>query len=57
MEIDGAYEAYSRFSKFPKPKKITVDVLDSVYPKDKTYDQIVEECVNIFKEYKESKKK
>lgn len=55
--IDGAYEAYSRFSKFPKPKKITVDVLDSVYPKDKTYDQIVEECVNIFKEYKESKKK
>ncbi|WP_068267528.1 AMP-binding protein [Caviibacter abscessus] len=50
--IEGAYEAYSRFSKFPKPKKITIEALDRVSPQGKTYDTIVEESYNIFLEYK-----
>lgn len=57
LGINGAYEAYSRFDKFPKPKKITVEVLDSVSVKDKTYDQILDECVQIFNKFKESKEK
>ncbi|VWL85599.1 AMP-binding protein [Oceanivirga miroungae] len=55
--INGAYEAYDRFSYFPKPKKITVDVLDEVSPKDKSYEQIVDECYNIFEKYKEDMNK
>lgn len=50
--IDGAYEAYSRFMKFPRPKKITVEVLDRISPQGKTYESIVEESYNIFLEYK-----
>lgn len=55
--INGAYEAYSRFSYFPKPKKITVEVLSEVSPKNKTYDEIVNECFKIFEKYKEEKNK
>ena len=54
--INGAYEAFSRFSKFPKPKKISVDVLDSVSVENKTYDEIVDECRQIFINYKKGKK-
>lgn len=55
--IDGAYEAYSRFDKFPRPKKISVEVLDSVDTEGKTYEQIVNECVDVFKKFKEKKGK
>lgn len=55
IAIDGAFSAYSRFSLLPKPRKIRIDVLDLVSPKEKTYDMIVEECFNIFKKYKEDR--
>lgn len=55
--IDGAYEAYSRFDKFPKPKKISIEILGSVDPKDKNYDEIVNECVDIFNKFKSEKGK
>ena len=53
--IDGAYEAYSRFDKFPKPYKINVEILDTVNPNNKTYDEIVEESFEVFKKFKEKK--
>ena len=54
--IDGAYEAYSRFSIFPKPKKITMEILEKIDPQNMTYDEIVEKSYNIFLEYKKRMK-
>ncbi|WP_156285835.1 AMP-binding protein [Oceanivirga salmonicida] len=56
LGIDGAYEAYSRFMKLPKPKKISVSVLDRISPTNKTYEQIVNECREVYIKYKENKK-
>ena len=52
LGIKGAFEAYSRYMKFPKPKKIEVAVLEKFKPKG-TYDEIVEKARNIIKNYVE----
>ena len=54
--IDGAYEAYSRFTSFPKPKKITIEILEKIEPQNMTYDEIVEKSYNTFLEYKKRMK-
>lgn len=50
--ISGAYESYNRFSKFPKPKKIRVEVLDEINTNDKQISEIVYECKKVFEKYK-----
>ena len=52
LGIKGAFEAYSRYMKFPKPKKIEVAVLEKFKPEG-TYDEIVEKARNIIKNYVE----
>ena len=52
LGIKGAFEAYSRYMKFPKPKKIEVAVLEKCKPEG-TYDEIVEKARNIIKNYVE----
>ena len=52
LGIKGAFEAYSRYMKFPKPKKIEVAVLEKFKPEG-TYDEIVEKARNIIKKYVE----
>ena len=52
LGIKGAFEAYSRYMKFPKSKKIEVAVLEKFKP-DGTYDEIVQKAENIIKEYVE----
>jgi len=51
-EFKRAFEAYSRYMKFPKPKKIEVAVLEKFKPEG-TYDEIVEKARNIIKNYVE----
>ena len=51
--IKGAFEAYSRYMKFPKPKKIEVAVLEKFKPEG-TYDEITEKAEKIIKEYVEN---
>lgn len=53
LGIKGAFEAYSRFMKFPRPKKIEVAVLEKFEPKG-TYDEIVEKAENIIRNYVEN---
>ncbi len=52
--INGAYEAYSRFMLLPRPKKISVEVLESIKPTGKSYEEIVKECEEVFREYKKN---
>ena len=52
LGIKGAFEAYSRYMKFPKSKKIEVAVLEKFKPIG-TYDEIVKKAENIIKEYVE----
>ena len=52
LAIKGGFEAYSRFMKFPKPKKIEVAVLERFKPEG-TYDEIVRKAENIIREYVE----
>ena len=54
LGIKGAFEAYSRYMKFPKPKKIEVAVLEKFKPEG-TYDEIVEKARKIIKDYVEGK--
>ena len=54
LGIKGAFEAYSRYMKFPKPRKIEVAVLEKFKPEG-TYDEIVEKARNIIKDYVEGK--
>ena len=54
LGIKGAFEAYSRYMKFPKPKKIEVAVLEKFKPEG-TYDEIVQKARNIIKTYVEGK--
>ena len=54
LGIKGAFEEYSRYMKFPKPKKIEVAVLEKFKPEG-TYDEIVEKARNIIKTYVEGK--
>ncbi|MEZ0323328.1 MAG: AMP-binding protein [Hydrogenothermaceae bacterium] len=44
--IKGAFESFPINSKFPKPRKITVEFLEVVYPQEKSYDDIVREVYN-----------
>lgn len=55
--IEGAYEAYSRFDKFPRPNKLSVEVLDTIKTENKSYEEIVKEAEKIYKDHKESKNK
>lgn len=50
--IKGAFEAYSRYMKFPKPKKIEVAVLEKFKPEG-TYDEIAQKAEKIIREYVE----
>ena len=52
LGIKGGYEAYSRFMKFPLPKKIEVTVLEKIKPEG-TYEEIRERAENIIKNYAE----
>ena len=52
LGIKGGFEAYSRFMKFPKPKKIEVAALERFKPEG-TYDEIVRKAENIIREYVE----
>lgn len=56
LGIKGAFEAYSRYMKFPKPKKIEVAALERFKPEG-TYDEIVQKAENIIREYVEGNKK
>lgn len=49
LKINGAYEAYSRYMKYPKPSKISVEYLGTVIPKNKEYEEIVKEAENLYK--------
>ena len=50
--IKGAFKAYSRYMKFPKPKKIEVAVLEKFTPEG-AYDEITQKAEKIIKEYVE----
>ena len=52
LGIKGGYEAYSRFMKFPLPKRIEVTVLEKIKPEG-TYEEISERAENIIKNYAE----
>ena len=52
LGIKGGYEAYSRFMKFPLPKRIEVTVLEKIKPEG-TYEEIREKAENIIKNYVE----
>ncbi|WP_300389186.1 AMP-binding protein [Fusobacterium sp.] len=41
--IKGAYEAFPSNSKFPKPAKVEIKFFPPISPKDKSYDEIVDE--------------
>ena len=51
--IKGAFEAYSRYMKFPKPRKIEVKVLEKFSPEG-TYEEIAAKAENIIREYVEN---
>ena len=53
LGIKGAYEAYSRFMKFPLPKKIEVTVLEKIKPEG-TYEEIREKAETIVRNYVEN---
>ncbi len=53
LGIKGAFEAYSRYMKFPHPKKIEVAVLEKFKPVG-TYEEIVQKAEKIIKDYVES---
>ena len=51
--IKGGFEAYSRYTKFPKPRKIKVKILDKITPEG-TYEDIVKKAETIIKDYVEN---
>ena len=53
LGIKGAFEAYSRYMKFPKPKKIEVAVLEKFSPEG-NYDEITQKAEKIIREYVEN---
>jgi len=53
LGIKGAFEAYSRYMKFPKPKKIEVAVLEKFLPEG-SYDEITQKAEKIIREYVEN---
>lgn len=53
LGIKGGFEAYSRYMKFPKPKKIKVAVLDTIKPEG-SYEEITKRAKEIITKYVES---
>lgn len=53
LGIKGGFEAYSRYMKFPKPKKIEVAVLEKFSPEG-SYDEIAQKAENIIRKYVEN---
>ena len=53
LGIKGAFNAYSRYMKFPRPKKIEVAVLEKFKPSG-SYDEICKKAQNIIKKYVEN---
>ena len=53
LGIKGGFEAYSRYMKFPKPKKIKVAVLDIIKPEG-SYEEITERAKEIITKYVKS---
>lgn len=53
LGLKGGFEAYSRYMKFPKPKKIKVAVLDTIKPEG-SYEEIAEKAKEIITKYVES---
>ena len=53
LGIKGAFEAYSRYMKFPNPKKIEVAVLEKFSPEG-SYDEITQKAEKIIREYVEN---
>jgi len=53
LGIKGAFEAYSRYMKFPKPKKIEVAVLEK-FSSEGSYDEITQKAEKIIREYVEN---
>lgn len=53
LGIKGGFEAYSRYMKFPKPKKIKAAVLDIIKPEG-SYEEIAEKAKEIITKYVES---
>ena len=51
--IKGAFEAYSRYTKFPKPRKIEVKILEKFSPEG-SYEEIAAKAENIIREYVEN---
>lgn len=52
LGVKGAFEAYSRHMKLPRPKKIEVAVLDKIKPEG-SYEDIVKKAETIIKSYVE----
>ena len=52
LGIKGAFEAYSRYMKFPRPKRIEVAALEKFKPEG-TYEEIVKKAENIIRDYVE----
>lgn len=52
LGIKGAFEAYSRFMKFPRPKKIEVAALEKFKPEG-SYEEIVQKAEDIIRAYVE----
>lgn len=52
LGIKGAFEAYSRYMRVPRPKKIEVSVLEKFKPEG-SYEEIVEKAENIIRKYVE----
>ena len=50
LGIKGAFEAYSRYMKFPRPKRIEVAALEKFKPEG-TYEEIVKKAENIIRDY------
>ncbi|ACZ01881.1 AMP-binding protein [Streptobacillus moniliformis] len=50
LKIDGAFEAYSRYDKFPKPKKLSVKYLGQIKPENMSYSEIVDTAFNMYLE-------
>lgn len=48
LKIDGAFEAYSRYLKIPRPKKISVEYLGEVNPEGLSYSEIVEKSREMY---------
>ena len=49
IKIDGAFDAFSRYMKFPRPKKVDVTYLGEIKPEGLTYEEIVKKAKEMYK--------